>query len=662
MFAADDEVGRDLAAVEWAATPLGTPDGWPPSLRTTVSIMLSSRFPMWMAWGPELTFFCNAAYRRDTLGRKYPWALGRPASEVWAEIWGDIGPRIEAVLSTGQATWDEALLLFLERSGYPEETYHTFSYSPVRGESGDVLGMLCVVSEETERVVAERRMAILRDLGSDPSVVRTEQEVLAFASRQLAKNLRTLPFTLTYLFKDGHARLASTSGMPDEHPAAPASFPIRDPGAVWPAAVLADGGSAMVELVGEPYSALPSGAWTERPAQALAVPLQRQGGTPYGFVVTGLNRYRPFDESYRGFIELVAAHLAAGIASARNYEAQQRRAEELAELDRAKTAFFSNISHEFRTPLTLIMGPVDELRGRLADDDARTAEELEVIRRNGLRLSKLVNTLLDFSRIEAGRMRARYEQVDLARFTADLASVFRSAVERAGLTLAVECPPMDRPVHVDRDMWEKVVLNLLSNAVKFTFDGSITVSVRATETHAVVTVADTGIGVPADELPRLFERFHRIANARSRSNEGSGIGLALVRELVALHGGTITADSVEGAGTTFAISLPFGTDHLPLDSLEPATRGTAVSPASSRSCRRRCAGCPPTTARRRRSWRARGARARARGCWSPTTTPTCGSTWSGCCPTPGTRSPRWATAGKPSTRSARPCRTCSSAT
>jgi hypothetical protein len=164
LFAADKEgVGRDLAAVDWAATPLGLPGSWPQSLQTAVDILLSSRFPMWMAWGPELTFFCNAAYRRDTLGHKYPWALGRPASEVWEEIWDAIGPRIDAVLVTGKATWDEALLLILERSGYPEESYHTFSYSPLRDDAGAVVGMLCVVSEDTVRVIGERRMATLRD-------------------------------------------------------------------------------------------------------------------------------------------------------------------------------------------------------------------------------------------------------------------------------------------------------------------------------------------------------------------------------------------------------------------------------------------------------------------------------------------------------------------
>ena len=581
LFAADAEVGRDLAAVDWAATPLGPPEGWPQSLQTAVDILLSSRFSMWMAWGEQLTFFCNAAYR-PTLGRKYPWALGRPASEVWAEIWDDIGPRIDTVLATGNATWDEALLLFLERSGYPEESYHTFSYSPLRDDAGAVVGMLCVVSEDTERVIGERRMATLRDLGSDPSVVRTEQETLDFAGRQLDRNPRDLPFTLTYLFAadDSAAQLAGSTGMTVGRAASPATLAAGDPDPVWPFAALLRGEAALAQLDGARFSGLPTGAWNEPPAQALVAPLAQQGGHPYGFLVVGLNRYRPLDEGYRGFVGLVAGHLAAGIAGARSYQDQQRRAEELAELDRAKTTFFSNISHEFRTPLTLIMGPLQELQRVLADAGQPVQEELEVIHRNGLRLGRLVNTLLDFSRIEAGRVQASYEPADLAQVTAELASVFRSAVDRAGLAFEVDCGPLPEPVYLDRGMWEKVMLNLLSNALKFTFEGSISVSVRAEDGCAVVAVADTGIGVPEQEMPRLFERFHRIENARSRSNEGSGIGLALVQELVQLHGGTITAFSTEGEGTTFTVTLPFGHAHLPAAALVPAGHAATVSAAA----------------------------------------------------------------------------------
>ena len=566
LFAAGGDVGRDHARVDWTATALGPTEGWPQSLQTAVSILLSSRFPMWMAWGPDLTFFCNDAYRRDTLGQKYPWALGRPAREVWAEIWKDIGPRIDQVLSTGEATWDTSLLLLLQRSGYPEETYHTFSYSPLRDDHEQVVGMLCVVSEDTQRVIGERRMETLRDLGSDPSVVRNESEILSFADRQLSQNQRDLPFTLTYLFdEDGDAVLAGATGIARGHPAAP-SIQSSAGEAVWPMQGPARGESVLVDLDAPEYAGVPAGDWPDAPMQALVVPLLQQGGSPSGFLVAALNRYRPVDDAYRGFVTLVAGHIAAGLGLARSYRVQQRRADELAELDRAKTAFFSNISHEFRTPLTLILDPVAELR-QAEDVSDRTRQELDVVWRNGLRLTKLVNTLLEFSRIEAGRTQARYEPVDVAATTAELAGVFRSAVDRAGLTLAVDCPALDEPVYLDRDMWEKVVFNLLSNALKFTFEGSISVGVRREEDQAVITFADTGIGVPAAEIPRLFERFHRIENVRARSNEGSGIGLALVQELVALHGGTIEADSAEGVGTTFTVRLPFGAAHLPPDAV-----------------------------------------------------------------------------------------------
>lgn len=271
-------------------------------------------------------------------------------------------------------------------------------------------------------------------------------------------------------------------------------------------------------------------------------------------------------------------------------------------------------------------------------------QELDAIQRNALRLGKLVNTLLDFSRIEAGRVQACYEPVELAALTAELTSVFRSAVDRAGLELVVDCPPLNRPVHVDRDMWEKVMLNLLSNALKFTFDGSLGVTVREEDDRAVVTVSDTGVGIAAHEMPHLFERFHRISGVRARSHEGSGIGLALVRELVLLHGGTITADSAPNRGTRLTVRLPFGSAHLPAESVHESSRTRPRRPPPSPTFRRPCAGSRPTAAR------PCGTRPRttprplppppdrpcAHASWSPTTTPTCASTWSASSPAPAT--------------------------
>ncbi|MBA2721699.1 MAG: PAS domain-containing protein, partial [Methylibium sp.] len=237
----------------------------------------------------------------------------------------------------------------------------------------------------------------------------------------------------------------------------------------------------------------------------------------------------------------------------------------LAELDRAKTVFFSNVSHELRTPLTLMLSPIDELlaAGPAGADPAEAHAQLQLAQRNGQRLLRLVNTLLDFSRIEAGRLQARFEPLDLAALTIDLASVFRSAMERSGLGFVIDCPPLAEPVFVDRSLWEKIVLNLLSNAFKFTFEGEVRVTLRADAESAYLSVSDTGTGIPDAALPHLFERFYRVDGAQGRSIEGSGIGLALVHDLVRLHGGEVAAHSRAGQGSRFAVSVPLGHAHLP---------------------------------------------------------------------------------------------------
>ncbi|QFZ19479.1 SpoIIE family protein phosphatase [Saccharothrix syringae] len=539
----------------WSTSPTGDPGTWPAALRTAVRICLTSRFPMIVWWGEELRFLYNDAYL-PLLGGKHP-ALDKPGEQVWTEIWQTIGPMLRSVMASGEATWSEDLLLPMARHGYWEETYWTYSYSPLHDDDGVVRGVFTAVTDTTERVVGERRLAVLQDLGAQAGNARTAAEACALVAEVLTRAGADVPYAAVHLCPPGATEPVLTAVSPAG--ARAGDWPLHE--------VLRTNRPVVVRGFGE----LPTGGWRTPPTEAVVLPLPGDaGGEPVGVIVLAASAGRALDEAYESFLRLVAQQTAALVNAAIAYEAQQRRAEELAELDRAKTAFFSNISHEFRTPLTLIMGPVQELRERLpADVDGRVREELDAVHRNGLRLGKLVNTLLDFSRIEAGRMRARYEPVDLAAFTTELASVFRSAVERAGLAFEVDCAPLPGPVHVDREMWEKVVLNLLSNALKFTFDGSVRVVLRADGDSAVVTVADTGIGVPEQERARLFERFHRIDNARARSNEGSGIGLALVRELIGLHGGTITADSTEGVGTSFTIRLPFGHAHLPADAVVP---------------------------------------------------------------------------------------------
>jgi PAS domain S-box-containing protein len=567
------EMGARMRQLDWFRTPLGPPQLWPQSLKTIVRVMLDSRYAMWMLWGPELTFFCNDAYL-PTVGIKGGWVLGARSDKVWEEIWPDIGPRIDRVLAQGQATWDEGLLLFLERSGFPEETYHTFSYSPVYNDESRISGMLCVVTEVTDRVIGERRLRVLRDLAARPLGAESVEESCERLCGVLTQYPLDVPFASLYLIDAATqaARCVARTGAAAA-PVLPASLSLADSAWRLPELLRTEIVQEMPDLPSLGIH-IPAGPWPDPVNRALLLPLQDAGRKGLaGFLIAGISPRRPLDDAYRSFMMLIAGQTATSIADAQALEAQRQRAEALAEIDRAKTAFFSNVSHEFRTPLTLMLGPVEEsiADGRVPRE---IRERLQLAQRNSVRLLKLVNSLLDFSRFEAGRVQASYEATDLAVLTSDLASTFRSAIERAGLRFQVQCDELGTPVYVDREMWEKIVLNLLSNAFKFTLDGGISIRLRREGTAAVLEVADSGVGIAANELPRLFERFHRIEGTRARTHEGSGIGLALVHELVKMHAAAIEVTSVPGEGTTFRISLPFGTDHLPADRVKAAPHDT----------------------------------------------------------------------------------------
>jgi signal transduction histidine kinase/DNA-binding response OmpR family regulator len=554
------ELGALMRAYDWTKTPLGPPRDWPRSLKTAVRIMLTSRQPYWLGWGPELTYLYNDPYK-SIIGGRHPHALGKPFREVWPETFHLIGPMADRVMQHDEGTYVEAMLLIMERHGYQEETYYTFSYSPVPGDDGRTAGLICANTEDTRRVIGERQLATLRELAARIGNARTWQEACTLGAQALATNTQDLPFALLYV----EGALAGASGF-DPARAAALGLPVDDVG-------------AQTQLVGvDPtWSELPTGAWHRAPREIALIPIAASGESGRaGVLAVGLNPFRKFDGDYRGFLDLVAGQISAGIANAQAYEQERKRAESLAELDRAKTTFFSNVSHEFRTPLTLMLGPLDEILAQPAGGaPPENRPLLETAQRNGQRLLKLVNTLLDFARIEAGRTQASYEPTDLAAFTAELASNFRSACERAGLSLEVDCPPLPEAACVDREMWEKIVLNLLSNAFKFTLEGSISVSLRMKDDFEL-QVRDTGAGIPADELPRTFERFHRVEGVRGRSHEGSGIGLALVQELLKLHGGSIGVESAVGRGTTFTVRIPRGEVHLPADRIK-AARGTSTA-------------------------------------------------------------------------------------
>ncbi len=566
LFSGGGELGSLMRKMDWTETPLGPVEKWPQNLKTCIRIVLTSRQPMFVWWGDELINLYNDAYKA-IVGGKHPGALGQPAHRVWSEIWDQVGPRAELAMRANEGTYDEALLLIMERYGYREETYYTFSYSPVPNDQGGTGGIFCANSDDTQRIISERQLAVLGDLAARTGDARSWQEACRLTALSLATDPKDLCFALIYAVDDNRKQmiLAGASGIEPGHPAAPASIGLEGE-SIWPVVeAYRSHELRLMRTSDEKLKNLPLGAWDRAPHTVAVVPIPSSGPTGRaGAVVVGLNPYRALDDNYVNFLKLIANQISTSLANAEAYEQERKRAESLANLDRAKTTFFSNVSHEFRTPLTLMLAPLEDMLAEPATGvDAEHLRAIEIVHRNGLRLLKLVNTLLDFSRIEAGRVQALYQPIDLCATTIELASVFRAAMEAAGLKFQVQCAQLSEPVYVDSEMWEKIVLNLLSNALKFTMEGMVEVSLQGAGNYALFRVRDTGVGIPAAELPRVFERFHRIEGTRGRTHEGTGIGLALVDELVRLHGGAVEVSSEHGVGTTFTVRIPFGNSHLP---------------------------------------------------------------------------------------------------
>ncbi|GEJ57937.1 ATP-binding response regulator [Anaeromyxobacter diazotrophicus] len=557
-------MGRRILEKDWSRTSLGPLASWPEPLRTAVGMCLSTRFPMYVYWGPERFQLYNDA-GIPIMGARHPHAALAPVREVFPEIWPVIGPMFEEIERTGRATWSEGQLLELERHGFPEECYFTFSYSPILDGSGAVAGFYTAAMETTGQVLAHRRLRTLQALAARAASAASAEEACAGALAALAENPDDVRFSAVYLVEPqgagallaGSSGLAAGAGLP---PRVGLERPGEDP---WSELLARALRSRRPEPAAAPARATLGSSGSAGAAPALALPLAAAEGAPaFGILLVGLSPRLPLGGDYRTFLELVAGSIVTAVSSARAHQESRERADRLAALDRAKTVFFGNVSHEFRTPLTLALGVVEELLAR-RDLPPGAAEQLRAVDRNSRRLLRLVSSLLAFSRLEAGRAEARFEPTDLARLTAQLASSFDSACARAGLGLRVDCPALPRPVHVDLDMWEKIVLNLLSNAFKFTLSGEIEVRLRPGDGGCELTVRDTGVGIPAAELPRVFDRFYRVERSPGRSAEGSGIGLALVKELVELHGGTVAVESVPREGSTFRVRVPWGTAHLP---------------------------------------------------------------------------------------------------
>ena len=568
----EGETARLLRRFDWSGTALGPIESWSQALRISVSTVMGSRFPLLLCWGPELVQIYNEGYVA-IFGSKHPRSFGESVAQTWSEIYDVVGPLMDGVHRTGEATWAEDQQLFINRLGFPEDTYFTFSYSPVRDEHGASVGLLAPAIETTAQFVDARRMRCLESLAAASTSPDGLPVAAAAVTEVLARHRDDVLFAAVYQRAAGSAHLLAACGAEAGGPLLPVDVDL-DRAEPLPlgisAPLLLDD---LTTRVAEEH--LPRGLLDLRVGAVRLVPLRGLGPTDV-VLVLGLSPTRRIDADYLGFCDLVAGHVGNALSTAERLHHDRRRTEELEALDRAKTEFFASVSHEFRTPLTLVLGPVQDVLadGTLGDQDRG---RLEIVLRNASRLLRLVDALMDFARGEQGRLDARFAPVDLALVTADLTAMFRAACESAGLDLSVTTDLREparsgedhEPTYVDVHLWEHVVINLLANALRHTFTGGIRVHLDEVAEGGVdgvrLRVSDTGVGIPADQLDRVFERFHRVAGARARTQEGSGIGLALAQQVVDVHGGTIGVTSEEGVGTTVTVVLPRGRSHLPAE-------------------------------------------------------------------------------------------------
>ncbi len=582
MFDGPGDVRRIARSLNWDATPLGPVASWSPLLRGTVRMMLRSAFPIMVNWGPDLAAIYNDAFVA-LLGNKHPHALGVPFRNTWPEQWELVRPQVEQVVLEGQTVRADDRQSILYRNGYPEECYFTYSQSPITEVDGSIVGMLTVTSEITGKILNERRMRMVRELGL-LSVTEhgTTADTCVAALEVIEKTRESVPFAVAFLEQD-------SGGSPVKV----ASFGLAADACVRGLTELSDDPAGILdrvitlgkaeELIGLrerlPAALLPGPLGSLTPDAAVVLPLTVSGRPhPIGALVLGVNPYRALDEEYRAFFELVGRQIRVALTDTVAYEYERNRAQVLADLDRAKMGFFQNVSHELRTPLTLLLAPLRDLLDASTGASDEHAD-LQAAVRAAERLHRMVDALLDISGAEAPPILPSREPIDLAGATTEVASMFRSTAQHAGLAFDVMVPVTPVTALVDRAMWSTIVTNLLSNAIKYTSTGRIGISLTtepggADQEQAILTVTDTGVGIPPDQIGHVFERSYRGSGADL--GEGAGLGLAIVSDLVRALSGTVEVVSEPGSGSTFTVTLPmesvsssFSAHGLPAQEADP---------------------------------------------------------------------------------------------
>ncbi|PRP88229.1 response regulator receiver ATP-binding protein [Planoprotostelium fungivorum] len=547
------ETGRMMIEYPWHETSIGPRDTWPVAYHSAIDSMLTSQWASSLMLGSDLLVVYNDHYR-SVMGQKHPQKYAHPAEHVWQEIWPTIGPMLKGVMTDGKPNLSEDVMLPLNSGdgGSTKERYLSWCFSPLLN-GNEITAVLITVYETTSYVFNHGDTHVLKELSQLQQKTRNDA---INNSMQIMSQYSCIPFNLFYCINRSGDHLVLTGNYTSSigKSLCHRKISLGDPKWSLTNAVREVFKTSQMKILDlnegdQPITAEPH---SRRIQQVLILPMGK-----LGVIMIGINPWRELDHHYSVFLQSIGSQITTVLVQIKNREEEAKRVKAMAELDREKTAFFSNMSHEFRTPLTLMLGPLDDLLQLDRNTPILHVEDsLQLIRRNSGRLLKLVNNLLNFTRIETGRMQLNMQPTNLCGAVMDFVSIFRSACEKSGLELIVNKSEREEIIAADINIWETIVYNLMSNALKYTMSGSITVNIQQDDREFTFGVTDTGVGISQEDQKKVFERFYRVAHAAGRSHEGSGIGLSLVRELVELHKGKASLTSLPGRGSTFSVTIP----------------------------------------------------------------------------------------------------------
>jgi len=565
FLSAGGAMGALMRSHDWSGSPLGSPERWPQSLRSVVGLALASKFPMFVAWGPQLGFLYNDGYA-PILGAKHPGALGRPFQEIWPEIWNDIRPLVARALA-GEATFHEDLPLTMLRNGYEEQTWFTFSYSPVWDESGAIAGMFCACTETTAKVLAERRQRFILDLGDRLRDLRDPVIITATAAEMLGRHLGVAQVGYAEVDVGGEHITIAQDWSDGRVPSVVGRHRLAHFGEGLVAALRAGKAITVADVREDERTRSPAviAAFEGVHVRAvLAVPLIKEGR-----LVATLFLHHPEPRTW------TAADITlAGEVGERTWAAVERaRAEREVEATRveaeranlAKSKFLAAASHDLRQPMQSLLLFLQVLQPHVAP---KGQEALKHLGRGLDALRDLLDSLLDISRLDAGVVVPSVEDFAVGQVVEQIGAAYTPIAAAKGLTLHVE--PCTVVVRSDRTLLGRMVRNLVENALRYTETGRIAIECHEAGGRLRVEVHDTGIGIPTDHLERIWEEFHQVGNPERDRNRGLGLGLAIVQRLSGLLAHPVTVRSRPGEGSVFVIEVPLG-------QAAPRTAAAAVS-------------------------------------------------------------------------------------